>query len=39
MKSMMGGTYVQNVRKSFMREFVRMNFIMAGMAMNPSCQQ
>ncbi|MGI8742295.1 MAG: DUF4396 domain-containing protein [Bryobacteraceae bacterium] len=32
MKSMMGGTYWQNVRKSFMPEFVSMNFMMAGMA-------
>jgi hypothetical protein len=32
MKSMMGGTYWENVRKSFMPEFVSMNFMMAGMA-------
>jgi FtsP/CotA-like multicopper oxidase with cupredoxin domain len=32
MKSMMGGTYGQNVRKSFMPEFISMNFMMAGMA-------
>ena len=32
MKSMMGGTYWQNVRKSFTPEFVSMNFMMAGMA-------
>src|SRR5260370_42098145 len=32
MKSMMGGTYWQNVRKSFMPEFISMNFMMAGMA-------
>jgi hypothetical protein len=32
MKRMMGGTYWQNVRKSFLPEFVSMNFMMAGMA-------
>lgn len=32
MKSMMGGTYSENVRKSFMPEFISMNFMMAGMA-------
>jgi hypothetical protein len=32
MKSMMGGTYWHNVRKSFMPEFISMNFMMAGMA-------
>jgi hypothetical protein len=32
MKSMMGGTYRENVRKSFTPEFVSMNFMMAGMA-------
>ena len=32
MKSMMGGTYLQNVRKSFVPEFISMNFMMAGMA-------
>ncbi|TPL78942.1 DUF4396 domain-containing protein [Mesorhizobium sp. B2-3-13] len=32
MKSMMGGTYWQNVRKSFLPEFISMNFMMAGMA-------
>ena len=32
MRSMMGGTYWQNVRKSFLPEFVSMNFMMAGMA-------
>src|SRR5260370_252071 len=31
MKSMMGGTYWQNVLKSFMPEFISMNFMMAGM--------
>jgi hypothetical protein len=31
MKSMMGGTYVQNVRKVFVPEFISMNFMMAGM--------
>jgi manganese oxidase len=32
MKSMMGGTYRENVRKSLMPEFISMNFMMAGMA-------
>lgn len=32
MKNMMGGTYWQNVRKSFMPEFISMNAMMAGMA-------
>lgn len=32
MQSMMGGSYVENVRKSFMPEFISMNFMMAGMA-------
>jgi len=32
MRSMMGGTYLENVRKSFMPEFISMNFMMAGMA-------
>src|SRR3984893_4406291 len=32
MKSMMGVTYWENVRKSFMPEFISMNFMMAGMA-------
>jgi FtsP/CotA-like multicopper oxidase with cupredoxin domain len=32
MKSMMGGTYWENVRKSFTPEFISMNFMMAGMA-------
>jgi len=32
MKSMMGGTYWENVRKSFIPEFISMNFMMAGMA-------
>jgi FtsP/CotA-like multicopper oxidase with cupredoxin domain len=32
MKNMMGGTYWENVRKSFMPEFVSMNAMMAGMA-------
>src|SRR5712691_1110648 len=32
MKSMMGGTYWQNVRKSFLPEFISMNFMMASMA-------
>ncbi|MDQ6801560.1 MAG: multicopper oxidase domain-containing protein [Acidobacteriota bacterium] len=31
MKSMMGGTYWENVRKSFLPEFISMNFMMAGM--------
>src|SRR5882757_1035179 len=32
MKSMMGGTYWQNVRHTFLPEFISMNFMMAGMA-------
>jgi manganese oxidase len=32
MKNMMGGSYWQNVRKSFMPEFISMNAMMAGMA-------
>ncbi len=32
MKSMMGGTYVENVRRSFLPEFISMNFMMGGMA-------
>lgn len=32
MKSMMGGGYLQNVRRSFVPEFISMNFMMAGMA-------
>ena len=32
MKNMMGGSYWHNVRKSFVPEFVSMNFMMAGMA-------
>ena len=32
MKNMMGGTYWQNVKKSFMPEFISMNAMMAGMA-------
>jgi hypothetical protein len=31
MKSMMGGTYTQNVRNVFMPELISMNFMMAGM--------
>ncbi len=31
MKSMMGGTYWENVRRSFLPEFISMNFVMAGM--------
>ncbi|RTL41064.1 MAG: DUF4396 domain-containing protein [Burkholderiales bacterium] len=31
-KSMMGGSYWENVRKSFVPEFISMNFMMAGMA-------
>lgn len=31
MKSMMGGSYWQNVRRSFLPEFISMNFMMAGM--------
>jgi len=32
MRSMMGGSYWQNVRKSFFPELISMNFMMAGMA-------
>jgi manganese oxidase len=32
MKEMMGGSYWANVRKSFVPEFISMNFMMAGMA-------
>jgi FtsP/CotA-like multicopper oxidase with cupredoxin domain len=32
MKSMMGGTYRENVRKSFVPELISMNFMMAAMA-------
>ncbi|OZI57835.1 DUF4396 domain-containing protein [Bordetella genomosp. 1] len=32
MKSLMGGTYWENVRKSFLPEFISMNFMLAGMA-------
>ena len=32
MKKMMGGTYWENVRNSFMPEFISMNAVMAGMA-------
>src|SRR6266851_305366 len=32
MKSMMGGTYRENVRRSFLPEFISMNFMMGGMA-------
>src|SRR6202165_3808590 len=32
MKEMMGGTYWENVRKSFLPEFISMNAMMAGMA-------
>ncbi|MDB5866795.1 MAG: copper oxidase, partial [Betaproteobacteria bacterium] len=32
MKSMMGGTYRENVRKSFLPELISMNFMMAAMA-------
>ena len=32
MKRMMGGTYWENVRRSFMPEFISMNAMMAGMA-------
>ncbi|ATU94471.1 DUF4396 domain-containing protein [Phyllobacterium zundukense] len=32
MKNMMGGTYWENVRNSFMPEFISMNAMMAGMA-------
>ncbi|NKI97166.1 DUF4396 domain-containing protein [Rhizobacter sp. SG703] len=32
MKNMMGGSYLENVRKSFAPEFISMNAMMAGMA-------
>jgi len=32
MKNMMGGSYWQNVRRSFLPEFISMNLMMAGMA-------
>src|SRR5205085_6949782 len=32
MKEMMGGTYWENVRKTFVPEFISMNAMMAGMA-------
>jgi hypothetical protein len=32
MRSMMGGTYLENVRRTFVPELVSMNFMMAGMA-------
>src|SRR5437899_4653914 len=32
MKSMMGGTYSENVRRSFLPEFISINCMMAGMA-------
>jgi len=32
MKEMMGGTYLENVRKMFLPEFISMNAMMAGMA-------
>jgi FtsP/CotA-like multicopper oxidase with cupredoxin domain len=32
MKNMMGGTYLENLKKSFMPEFISMNAMMAGMA-------
>lgn len=32
MKSMMGGSYLDNVRKTFTPELISMNFVMAGMA-------
>jgi len=32
MQSMMGGSYWENVKKSFVPEFISMNFMMAGMA-------
>src|SRR2546423_8138715 len=32
MKSMMGGTYLRNVRKTFIPELISMNFMMGGMA-------
>src|SRR5689334_4755845 len=31
MKSVMGGTYLDNVKKTFVPEFISMNFMMAGM--------
>jgi hypothetical protein len=31
-KSMMGGTYLENLKRSFIPEFISMNFMMAGMA-------
>ena len=32
MKNIMGGSYLQNVKRSFLPEFISMNFMMAGMA-------
>lgn len=32
MKSMMGGSYLENVKRSFVPEFISMNFMMAAMA-------
>src|SRR5262249_26876949 len=32
MQSMMGGTYLENVRKTFIPELISMNFMMGGMA-------
>src|SRR5438046_8445534 len=32
MKEMMGGSYLENVRKTFLPEFISMNAMMAGMA-------
>lgn len=32
MKNVMGGSYLSNVRRSFLPEFISMNFMMAGMA-------
>jgi len=32
MKNMMGGSYLENVRRSFLPEFISMNFMMAAMA-------
>jgi len=32
MMSMMGGTYLENLKRSFLPEFISMNFMMAGMA-------
>src|SRR3546814_16495163 len=32
MRRMMGGTYLQNVRRSFLPELISMNCMMAGMA-------